>query len=78
MSVLATFETGRLHRAMSAFEGNPEDICSDRVLLGLTDAVEKYPAVTGFAIEGSIFGLCPAGRRSLIGEHHDQPGRPLT
>ncbi len=31
-----TFETCRLHRAMSAFRGNPEDICSHWVLLSLT------------------------------------------
>jgi hypothetical protein len=36
MSVFGTFETCRLHRAMSAIEGNPEDICSDGVLLSLT------------------------------------------
>ena len=29
MSLSGTFETCRLHRATSAFEGNPEDICSD-------------------------------------------------
>ena len=28
MSPLGTFETCRLYRAMSAFRGNPEDICS--------------------------------------------------
>jgi hypothetical protein len=27
-SVVGTFETCRLHRAMSAFRSNPEDICS--------------------------------------------------
>jgi hypothetical protein len=31
-----TFATCQLHRAMSAFRGNPEDICSDRVLPTLT------------------------------------------
>ena len=28
-SVYGTFETWRLHGAMSVFERNPEDICSD-------------------------------------------------
>jgi hypothetical protein len=28
MSPVGTFETCRVHRAMSAFRGNPEDICS--------------------------------------------------
>jgi hypothetical protein len=35
-SVSGTFETCRLHRAMSAFRGNPEEICSGWVLLSLT------------------------------------------
>jgi hypothetical protein len=36
VSAPGTFETCRLHRAMSAFESNPEDICSHWVLLSLT------------------------------------------
>ena len=28
ISCIGTFETCRLYRAMSAFRGNPEDICS--------------------------------------------------
>jgi len=35
-SAVGTFETCRLHRAMSAFESNPEDTCSHWVLLSLT------------------------------------------
>jgi hypothetical protein len=31
-----TFATCQLNRAMSAFKGDPEDICSDRVLPTLT------------------------------------------
>jgi hypothetical protein len=31
-----TFATSRLRRAMSALEGNPEEICSGRVFLTLT------------------------------------------
>ncbi len=37
-SALGTFETCRLHRAMSAFESNPEDICSHWVLLSLVES----------------------------------------
>jgi hypothetical protein len=29
----SAFDTCRLHRAMSAFKGDPKDICSRRVLL---------------------------------------------
>ena len=43
----------------------------------MTDAVEKCRCVVGFSI-GGVFGLFLAGRRSLIGKHHDQPGKPLT
>ncbi len=35
-SEIGTFETCQLYQAMSAFRGNPEDICSDGVLLTLT------------------------------------------
>jgi hypothetical protein len=35
-SAIGTFETCRLRRAMSEFEGKAENICSDRVLLSLT------------------------------------------
>jgi Domain of unknown function (DUF1330) len=35
-SGFGTFDTCRLHWAMSAFRGNPEDICSHGVLLSLT------------------------------------------
>lgn len=36
MAALGTFETCRLPQVMSALRGNPEDICSDRVLPTLT------------------------------------------
>src|SRR5437016_12368488 len=36
MSVVGTFATCPLNRAMSALRGNPEDICSERVLPTLT------------------------------------------
>src|SRR5712664_4089631 len=38
VSAPGTFETCRLHRAMSAFESNPEDICSHWVLLSLVES----------------------------------------
>jgi hypothetical protein len=37
-SGFGTFETWRLHRAMSAFEGNPENICSRRAFPSLTQS----------------------------------------
>ena len=49
----------------------------DARLLVWVDAVEKCRCVVGFSI-GGVFGLFLAGRRSLIGKHHDQPGKPLT
>ena len=36
LAVIGTFATCQLYRAMSAFKGNSEDICSCRVLLSLT------------------------------------------
>jgi len=45
-------------------------------LLSLTDAVEKCRGRAKFATAG-VF-LFQAGRWSLIGTHHDQPGKPLT
>ncbi len=36
MSAFGTFETCRMRRAMSEFEGKAENICSHRVLLSLT------------------------------------------
>ena len=38
MSGSGTFETCRLRRAMSEFEGKAENICSYRVLLSLTQS----------------------------------------
>jgi hypothetical protein len=43
----------------------------------MTDAVEKCRGRAGFAT-GGVFGLFQVGRWSLIGKHHDQPGKHLT
>jgi hypothetical protein len=60
---------------------NEQCFCAAKVLsrpcLSWVDAVEKCRCVVGFSI-GGVFGLFLAERRSLIGKHHDQPGKPLT
>jgi hypothetical protein len=40
--------------------------------------LSKNAVRSWFFYPGGGFGLFLAGRRSLIGKHHDQPGKPLT
>ena len=75
MSGYGPFETARRRRAMSEFEGKAEDICSHRVLLTLTDAVEKV----FLCRRTQILRVVGAPMRKLFGGiHHQAVNSPVT
>jgi len=59
-----TFETCRLYGAMSAFGGNSEDICSHRVLLGLTQS-RRRPGLKVVQLRLSIQAATVAAASSM-------------